>query len=294
MSKLFTRMLALKTTLLSAICLVAVGVTTLGVSHKAHSFDSFEAFLTQPGNLTDNLLNVIHSAQENNAEAQYILARLLYIGYGVKRDQTNAEMWLDKAVESRFADAIYMKGIIILQNEDSYNDNSRAGESLLLSLVDENNKNAIKFLAHAYAVGDVLPLDPTKANDLYQLLFTITPRIAVNQAIESFATAIGLYKLEDAKLIEQYRQTLFAWHKKAIEFEEYKRCSSVAYAYQDTETQTAWRYFCKSAGQRDQHLTLQIIDSKDLLSPEQQKMVQQKAQWLEKNAPNNYKGIPPS
>lgn len=288
MSVTSSAMLALKTTLM----VVLITLTSSMTSFKSYGFDSFEAFLTQPGNLTDNLLRVIHAAQDNNAESQYILARLLYIGYGVKRDKDNAEMWLDKAVESNFADAVYMKGIIILQNNERYNDQSRTGEGLLLSLVDQNHKEAIKFLAHAYAVGDALPLNPTKANQLYQQLFTIVPRVAVNEAIESFATAIGLYKLDNAELIEQYRQTLFTWHKKAIEFEEYKRCSSVAYAYQDKETQTAWRYFCKNAGQRDQHLTLQIIDSKDLLSVEQQKMVQEKAQWLEKNVPNNYKGIP--
>lgn len=283
-------LLAFKTTMMA----VLLSITLSFTSFKSYGFDSFEAFLTQPGNLTDNLLHVIRAAQDNNPESQYILARLLYIGYGVKRDQINAEMWLDKAVESNFADAVYMKGIIILQNNEKYNDQSRVGESLLLSLVDQNHKEATKYLAHAYAVGDLLPLNPTKANELYHQLFNIAPRIAVNEAIESFATAIGLYKLNNAELIEQYRQTLFSWHKKAIEFEEYKRCSSVAYAYQDKETQVAWRYFCKNAGQRDQHLTLQIIDSKDLLSAEQQKLVQQKAQWLEKNAPNNYKGIPPN
>ena len=54
------------------------------------------------------------------------------------------------------------------------------------------------------------------------------PREAVNQAIESFATAIGMYRVNNDNLVEQYRESLFEWHKKAIEFEEYKRCSSVA------------------------------------------------------------------
>jgi hypothetical protein len=280
---------------LISIALWAVLMTALTAvySPRAIAFDSFETFLTRPGQLTDNLLEVIHSARGNDAQSQYILARLLYIGYGVKRDQVNAEKWLDKAVESKFADAVYMKGLIILQNEESYNAYSRLGESLMLTLVEQKHPEAIKFLAHAYAIGDVLPLNPKKANQLYQLLFTMTPRVAVNQAIESFATAIGLYRLDNDDLMEQYRQSLFDWHKKAIAFEEYKRCSSVAYAYQDTETQTAWRYFCKNAGQRDQQLSLQLIDSQDLLNTEQLKVVQEKTQWLKQNILNNYQDIPP-
>jgi TPR repeat protein len=263
------------------------------LSGKTWAFDSFEAFLTRPGNVTDNLLKVIHAAKEGNAESQYILARLLYIGYGVKRDKDNAEKWLDKAVEAKFTDAVYMKGLIILQNEETYNSESKYGESLLLQLVDNQHAEAIKFLAHAYAIGDVLPLNPEKSNQLYHQLFESKPREAVNQAIESFATAIGLYRVNNDNLVEQYRQSLFLWHKKAIEFEEYKRCSSVAYAYQDKETQTAWRYFCKNAGQRDRQLTLELIDSQGLLTEEQQEMVLIKAKWLKKNAPNNYKNIPP-
>ena len=273
--------------------LFVVALLCLSFNSRASSLDSFEEFLTQPGNITDNLLKVIHAAKEENAEAQYILARLLYIGYGVKRDKINAEKWLDKAVDSGFEDAVYMKGLIILQNEEGYTPQSRVGENLLLSLADNDHQEALEFLAHGYAIGDQLPLDPIKANSLYQQLFKFAPRRAINQAIESFATAIGLYRLDDDDLIEQYRQSLFSWHKKAIDFEEYKRCSSIAYAYQDTETQTAWRYFCKNAGQRDQQLSLQLIDSEDLLSTEQQRVVREKATWLEQNVPFNYKGIPP-
>lgn len=263
------------------------------LSFKALAFDSFEAFLTRPGNLTDNLLKVIRAAQDNNPESQYILARLLYIGYGVKRDKENAEKWLDKAVAAKFTDAVYMKGLIILQNAESYNPDSKYGESLMLSLVDKDHVESITFLAHAYAIGDILPLNPEKANQLYHQLFKFKPRDAINQAISSFATAIGMYRVNNDNLIEQYRQSLFTWHKKAIEFEEYKRCSSIAYAYQDKETQIAWRYFCKNAGQRDNLLTLQLIDSQSLLTEEQQKMVTNKAEWLKKNAPNNYQDIPP-
>lgn len=262
------------------------------MSFKAAAFDSFEAFLTRPGNLTDNLLKVIHAAKENNAESQYILARLLYIGYGVKRDKENAEKWLDKAVSAKFSDAVYMKGLIILQNAESYNPDSKYGESLLLSLVEEDHVEAITFLAHAYAIGDILPLNPEKANQLYLQLFKFRPKEAINQAISSFATAIGMYRINNDNLIEQYRQSLFTWHKKAIEAEEFKRCSSIAYAYQDKETQTAWRYFCQNAGQRDQQLTLELIDSKSLLDEQQQEMVQFKTEWLKKNAPNNYQDIP--
>ena len=273
--------------------LFVVALLCLSFNSRSSNLDSFEAFLTQPGNITDNLLQVIHSAKENNAESQYILARLLYIGYGVKRDKVNAEKWLDKAVELGFDDAIYMKGLIILQNEEIYSQQSQVGENLLLNLANNDHPQALEFLAHAYAVGDQLPLNPSKANQLYQQLFKFAPRKAINQAIESFATAIGLYRLDDADMIEQYRQSLFAWHKRAIDFEEYKRCSSIAYAYQDTETRTAWRYFCKNAGQRDRQLSLQLIDSQHLLSTEQQKVVQEKASWLKQHVPFDYKGIPP-
>lgn len=272
--------------------LITIALLTLLLSFKATAFDSFEAFLTRPGNLTENLLKVIQAAKDDNAESQYILARLLYIGYGVKRDKLNAEKWLDKAVEAQFSDAVYMRGLIVLQNEEKYNVDAKYGESLLLSLTENNHVNAIEFLAHAYAIGDVLPLNPEKSNLLYHRLFKINPRDAVNQAIESFATAIGLYRVNNDNLIEQYRQSLFAWHKKAIEFEEYKRCSSVAYAYQDKETQAAWRYFCKNAGQRDNQLSLEILDSKELLSAEQQEMVLLKTQWLKNHMPNNYQNIP--
>ena len=263
------------------------------LNFKVLAFDSFEVFLTRPGNVTENLLKVIHAAKQGNAESQYILARLLYIGYGVKRDKENAEKWLDKAVDAQFTDAVYMKGLIILQNEEGYNGQSKYGESLLLTLANNQHPEAIKFLAHAYAIGDVLPLNPEKSNQLYHKLFQFKPREAVNQAIESFATAIGLYRVNNENLVEQYRQSLFLWHKKAIEFEEYKRCSSVAYAYQDKETQTAWRQFCQNAGQRDSQLSLELTDSQDLLSEEQQQMVLLKTKWLKKNAPNNYLDIPP-
>jgi hypothetical protein len=186
-----------------------------------------------------------------------------------------------------------MKGLIILQNEESYNCDSKYGESLMLSLAKDNHVDSIKFLAHAYAIGDVLPLNPQKSNDLYHQLFKFKPLYTVNRSIEDFATAIGLYRVNNDNLIEQYRQSLFVWHKKAIEFEEYKRCSSVAYAYQDTETQTAWRYFCKNAGQRDHQLNLELTDSEVLLSTKQQEMVRLKTQWLKQNTPDNYKHIPP-
>lgn len=261
-------------------------------SFKVLALDSFESFLTRPGNLTDNLLTVIHSAQENNAESQYILARLLYIGYGVKRDKENAEKWLDKAVVAKFTDAVYMKGLIILQNAEGYNADSKYGETLLLSLADKDHLESLKFLAHAYAIGDILPLNPEKSNQLYLQLFNYKPRDAINQAISSFATAIGMYRVNNDNLIEQYRQSLFAWHKKAIEFEEYQRCSSIAYAYQDKKTQMAWRFFCQNAGQHDQQLTLELIDSKELLSEEEREMVQTKAEWLQQNVPNNYQDIP--
>jgi tetratricopeptide (TPR) repeat protein len=277
----------------SNILLLVLAVSLLNV--KAWAFDSFEVFLSRPGNVTDNLLKVIHAAKQDNAESQYILARLLYIGYGVKRDKDNAEKWLDKAVDAKFSDAVYMKGLIILQNEENYNTESKYGESLLLTLADNDHHiESIKFLAHAYAIGDVLPLNPEKSNQLYHQLFKFKPREAINQAIESFATAIGLYRVNNDNLVEQYRQSLFLWHKKAIVFEEYKRCSSVAYAYQDKETQMAWRHFCKNAGQRDRQLSLELSDSQQLLTQEQQQMVLIKAKWLKNNIPNNYQNIPPT
>ncbi len=263
------------------------------LSSQTMAFDSFEAFLTRPGNLTDNLLKVIHAAKENNPESQYILARLLYIGYGVKRDKQSADKWLDKAVKAKFADAVYMRGLIILQNAEGYDEQSQYGESLMLSLAEKDHIEAIQFLAHHYAIGDVLPLNPEKSHQLYLQLYQFKPREAINLAVSSFATAIGMYRVNNDNLIEQYRQTLFSWHKKAIEQEEFKRCSSIAYAYQDKETQTAWRYFCQNAGQRDLQLSNELNDSQLLLSEKQLEMVQSKAEWLKKNVPNNYQDIPP-
>jgi len=116
--------------------------------------------------------NLLKSAENGNAGAQFTVARSYELGKRVKSDKAKAIQWYTKAADQGHTDAAYRLGLLYYKGLGGFKIDLKKAFNYLSQAAKANHKNSQANLAKMYANGDGVARNEQMSDYWYEQAFT--------------------------------------------------------------------------------------------------------------------------
>ena len=138
------------------------------------------------GNYEGQIIEKKARAEKGDAEAQFNLAGLYFVGQGVDQDYAQAQKWLTKAAEQDLAPAEYNLGVMYEEGQVAAKDYKEAMK-WYTKAAEQGDADAQNNLADMYEEGHGVPQDIVRAHMWYSLAAASATGDVKNDATESIS-----------------------------------------------------------------------------------------------------------